>query len=133
MRARLRISLLVLLLFNSWLFWVPHVRAADADKLIRVRMGLAARSTTSMPFFVAKERGFFREEGLDAELIVMQAIQTIQATLGNSTQFASATGSAVSAAARGSFPRARAIWTCSSNACRTTTTSRSAFPISRGS
>ena len=75
--------------------------AESAEKLTRVRMGLAARSTTSMPFFVAKERGFFREEGLDVELIVMQAIQTIQATLGNSTQFASATGSAVSAAIRG--------------------------------
>jgi ABC-type nitrate/sulfonate/bicarbonate transport system substrate-binding protein len=71
------------------------------DKPTLVRIGLAARSTTSMPFFVAKERGFFREEGLDVELIVMQAIQTIQATLGNSTQFASATGSAVSAAVRG--------------------------------
>jgi NitT/TauT family transport system substrate-binding protein len=54
-----------------------------------------------MPYFVAKERGFFREEGLEVELIVMQAIQTIQATLGNSTQFASATGSAVSAAVSG--------------------------------
>jgi len=75
--------------------------AESGDKLTRIRMGLAARSTTSMPFFVAKERGFFREEGLDVELIVMQAIQTIQATLGNSTQFASATGSAVSAAVRG--------------------------------
>ncbi len=76
--------------------------AADSsDKLTVVRMGLAARSTTSMPYFVAKERGFFREEGLDVELIVMQAIQTIQATLGNSTQFASATGSAVAAAVRG--------------------------------
>jgi NitT/TauT family transport system substrate-binding protein len=64
-------------------------------------MGLAARSTTTMPYFVAKERGFFREEGLEVELIVMQAIQTIQATLGNSTQFASATGSAVSAAVSG--------------------------------
>ncbi|MGZ9262705.1 MAG: ABC transporter substrate-binding protein [Candidatus Binatia bacterium] len=69
--------------------------ADGTEKLTRIRMGLAARSTTSMPFFVAKERGFFREEGLDVELIVMQAIQTIQATLGNSTQFASATGSAV--------------------------------------
>jgi NitT/TauT family transport system substrate-binding protein len=79
-----------------------NASAADGgDKLTRVRMGLAARSTTSMPFFVAKERGFFREEGLDVELIVMQAIQTIQATLGNSTQFASATGSAVAAAVRG--------------------------------
>ena len=75
--------------------------AERTDKLIRVRMALAARSTTSMPFFVAKERGFFREEGLDVELIVMQAIQTIQATLGNSTQFASATGSAVSSAVSG--------------------------------
>jgi len=70
-------------------------------ELVRVRMGLAARSTTSMPFFVAKERGFFAEEGLDVELIVMQAIQTIQATMGKSTQFASATGSAVSAAVSG--------------------------------
>ncbi len=58
-----------------------------------------------MPFFVAKERGFFREEGLDVELIVMQAMQTIQATLANSTQFASATGTAVSAAVQGADMR----------------------------
>jgi len=75
--------------------------AGSPDKPTLVRIGLAARSTTTMPFFVAKERGFFREEDLEVELIVMQAIQTIQATLGNSTQFASATGSAVSAAVRG--------------------------------
>ena len=58
-----------------------------------------------MPYFVAKERGFFKEEGLDVELIVMQAIQTIQATLGGSTQFASATGSAVASAVRGADMR----------------------------
>jgi NitT/TauT family transport system substrate-binding protein len=75
--------------------------ADSPGKPIRLRMGLAARSTTSMPFFVAQERGFFREEGLEVELIVMQAIQTIQATMGNSTQFASATGSAVSSAVNG--------------------------------
>jgi len=74
---------------------------ADRSDLTRIRIGLAARSTTSMPFYVARERGFFREEGLEVELIVMQAIQTIQATLGRSTQFASATGSAVSAAVNG--------------------------------
>jgi len=94
----------VVSLFASGLLDVAAPRlfgAESGERLTRVRMGLAARSTTSMPFFVAKERGFFREEGLDVELIVMQAIQTIQATLGNSTQFASATGSAVSAAVRG--------------------------------
>ena len=83
--------------------------AADAAESSKsptlVRMGLAARSTTSMPYFVAKERGFFKEEGLDVELIVMQAIQTIQATLGGSTQFASATGSAVASAVRGADMR----------------------------
>lgn len=81
-----------------------EARALGADSsggLTKVRMGLAARSTTSMPFFVAQERGFFREEGLEVELIVMQAIQTIQATMGKSLQFASATGSAVSAAVNG--------------------------------
>jgi len=88
-------------------FGLFHSMAADAlsvdsaDRLTRVRIGLAARSTTSMPFFVARERGFFREESLEVELIVMQAIQTIQAALGKSTQFASATGSAVSAAVSG--------------------------------
>jgi len=85
-------------LFNGGPAW-------SAENLIPVRMGLAARSTTSMPYFVAKERGFFREEGLDVELIVMQAIQTIQATLGNSTQFASATGSAIASAVRGADMR----------------------------
>jgi NitT/TauT family transport system substrate-binding protein len=79
----------------------PAFSADGSGKLTLVRMGLAARSTTTMPYFVAKERGFFREEGLDVELIVMQAIQTIQATLGGSTQFASATGSAVASAVRG--------------------------------
>src|SRR4026208_1950744 len=102
MRALLGIAILLLFSSGQRLSLVENVFAAEsAEKLIKVRMGLAARSTTSMPFFVAKERGFFREEGLDVELIVMQAIQTIQATMGNSTQFASATGSAVSAAVQG--------------------------------
>jgi NitT/TauT family transport system substrate-binding protein len=97
-----RISLLLVVPIVLFGFAASNALPAESpQKRTLVRMGLAARSTTSMPFFVAKERGFFREEGLDVELIVMQAIQTIQATLGNSTQFASATGSAVSSAVRG--------------------------------
>lgn len=93
-------------LFLLTLFLLPYMTesgfsADGSSNVTRVRMGLAARSTTSMPFFVAQERGFFREEGLEVELIVMQAIQTIQATLANSTQFASATGTAISSAVRG--------------------------------
>jgi ABC-type nitrate/sulfonate/bicarbonate transport system substrate-binding protein len=98
----IRIAIVSFISFILPHFFTAKAFSADsADKLTRIRIALAARSTTSMPFFVARERGFFREEGLEAELIVMQAIQTIQATLGKSTQFASATGSAVSAAVRG--------------------------------
>ena len=100
MRSKRRYSFIAFGLLSFLLIDFTPVRVYSAE-LTRVRMALAARSTTSMPFFVAKERGFFREEGLDVELIVMQAIQTIQATMGNSTQFASATGSAVSAAVNG--------------------------------
>jgi NitT/TauT family transport system substrate-binding protein len=98
MGTRLRVAVYVLILGG---LSQTAAFAADAPQLTRVRMALAARSTTTMPYFVAKERGFFREEGLEVELIVMQAIQTIQATMGRSTQFASATGSAVSAAVSG--------------------------------
>jgi NitT/TauT family transport system substrate-binding protein len=83
----------------------PAISADGSGKPTLVRMALAARSTTTMPYFVAKERGYFRDEGLEVELIIMQAIQTIQATMGNSTQFASATGSAVSAAVSGADMR----------------------------
>src|SRR5512145_2920354 len=95
---------LTLMLVTIGMVLAQEARLYSADRsgnLTLVRMGLAARSTTTMPYFVAKERGYFREEGLEVELIVMQAIQTIQATLGNSTQFASATGSAVSSAISG--------------------------------
>jgi ABC-type nitrate/sulfonate/bicarbonate transport system substrate-binding protein len=102
MSRSMRVAAAIILAGGLTFFSTGNIFAVEsARSLTRVRMGLAARSTTSMPYFVAKERGFFREEGLDVELIVMQAIQTIQATLGNSTQFASATGSAVSAAVRG--------------------------------
>jgi len=102
MSTLIRIVILILVLVTPYQSLVTDSLSADGPaNLTRVRMGLAARSTTSMPFFVAKERGFFREEGLEVELIVMQAIQTIQATLANSTQFASATGSAVSSAVSG--------------------------------
>ena len=63
-----RFATLVPPFFTLLFSWVNTALSADSsEKLTRIRMGLAARSTTSMPFFVAKERGFFREEGLEVE------------------------------------------------------------------
>ena len=98
MKSTIQSAILFFMTFSLPALTETVFSAESSGNLTRVRMGLAARSTTSMPFFVARERGFFREEDLEVELIVMQAIQTIQATLGKSTQFAWATGSAISSA-----------------------------------
>ena len=74
-------------------------------KLAPLRIAIVSRSTLDMPFFVARERGFFREEGLDAELILMKANLTVPAMLGGSIDFGTATGTGVSAAVNGADVR----------------------------
>jgi len=39
----------------------------------RIRMGLPAVSMGGMPFFLARDKGYYEEEGLNVELIVMRA------------------------------------------------------------
>ncbi len=79
--------------------------AERPDKRMTLRIGFASRSIQDMPFFVAQERGFFREEGLQAEIVLMKAIQTIQSLLSGSIDFGTATGTAVSAAVNGADVR----------------------------
>ena len=79
--------------------------AERQGKLIPVRIGIVSRSTLDMPFFVARDRGFFREEGLETEIILIKAIQTVQAMLAGGLDFGTATGTAVSAAVNGADVR----------------------------
>jgi ABC-type nitrate/sulfonate/bicarbonate transport system substrate-binding protein len=50
---------------------------------------------------IARDRGLFREEGLDPELIFMKAAQTVPAMLAGGIDFGTATGTAVAAAVNG--------------------------------
>ncbi len=79
--------------------------AERAGRLSPLRIAIVSRSTLDMPFYVARERGFFREEGLEAELIFMKANLTVQGMLGGSIDFGTATGTAVSAAVNGADVR----------------------------
>ena len=79
--------------------------AERPGKLAPLRIAIVSRSTLDMPYFVARERGFFREEGLEAEIILMRANLTVQAMLGGSVDFGTATGTAVSAAVNGADVR----------------------------
>ena len=79
--------------------------AEQPGKLAPVRIGIVSRSTLDMPFYVARERNFFREEGLDAEIILIKANLAVQALLGGSIDFGTATGTAVSAIVNGADVR----------------------------
>jgi ABC-type nitrate/sulfonate/bicarbonate transport system substrate-binding protein len=95
---------IAILLFSFILIHAPThgaLSAEKAGKLTPLRIGVPSRSATIMPFFVARERGFFRDEGFEAEIILMKAPQTVQALLGGSVEFGAAAGTAVSAAVSG--------------------------------
>ncbi len=93
-------SLLVLLAFititnqSSW-------AAEKSAKLATVRIGYVSRSILDMPYIIARDRGLFREEGLEPELIFMKAAQTVPAMLAGGVDFGTATGTAVAAAVSG--------------------------------
>jgi NitT/TauT family transport system substrate-binding protein len=66
-----------------------------------IKIGLPSVTITAMPFFVAKEHGFFQQEGLAAEMVVMPASLNIKVLLAGDIQYAATIGSAVAAAIRG--------------------------------
>jgi ABC-type nitrate/sulfonate/bicarbonate transport system substrate-binding protein len=75
--------------------------AEKSAKLPPLRIGYVSRSILDMPFIIARDRGYFREEGLEPELIFIKAAQTIPAMLAGSIDFGTATGTAVAAAISG--------------------------------
>jgi NitT/TauT family transport system substrate-binding protein len=79
--------------------------AEKGGKPTPVRIGVVSRSTLDMPYYVARDRGFFREEGLEVEIVLVRSSLSVQALLGGSIDFATATGTAVSAAVSGADVR----------------------------
>jgi NitT/TauT family transport system substrate-binding protein len=79
--------------------------AEKTSKLTPVRIAYVSRSILDMPYVIARDRGFFREEGLDVEFIFMKAIQTVQAMLAGGVDLGTATGTAISAAVNGADVR----------------------------
>ncbi|HLH22066.1 MAG TPA: ABC transporter substrate-binding protein [Chloroflexota bacterium] len=62
---------------------------AAAGAPVAVKFGLPVPSVNSLDMFIADQRGFLREQGLDVEIIISgPASQTIQAMVGNSLDIA---------------------------------------------
>src|ERR671929_184228 len=64
-------------------------RRPAAGAPLAVKFGLPAPSVNSLDMFIADQRGFLREQGLDVEIIISgPASQTIQAMVGGSLDIA---------------------------------------------
>lgn len=82
------------------LFLLIGVSPTSAQ-LKKVRFSTTGISVSEMPFKVAQLKGFWREEGLDVETILIRGAVGMQALLGGSVDYTSASGSTIAAAARG--------------------------------
>ncbi len=66
-----------------------------------VKVGIPSLTVTMMPLAVARERGFFQQEGLSVDLVLMPAALTIKMLISGDLDYATTVGSAVVAAVRG--------------------------------
>lgn len=92
-QRKLALQILVCLLILRGLVAEGETRTA--------RVGLPAQNLTALAFIAAKEKGYYREEGIDAELILMSAPVATLAVIGGDVQFSIAAGSALNSAVRG--------------------------------
>src|SRR5688500_9565311 len=81
------------------IIWLSSL--ADAQQLRKVAVGIPTISISSGSFIVAREAGFYREEGLDVELIVMRGAPAIQGLIGGTVPFASSGGAGMLPIVRG--------------------------------
>jgi ABC-type nitrate/sulfonate/bicarbonate transport system substrate-binding protein len=66
-----------------------------------IKIGVPSITITTMPLLVARDAGFFQQEGFQTELVVMAAAMNIKVLLSGDIQYATTVGSAVVAAVRG--------------------------------
>ena len=90
-------------LFTPWILigmllpcWVP---AADGPQ--KVRIGYPSSAVSTLPFDIAKEKGFYVKAGLDVEYIQMRTVIAPQAVLNGNIHFFTSPQSAISAAVSG--------------------------------
>jgi len=75
--------------------------ASVSAQLKKIRFSTTGVAISELPFKVAQLKGFWREEGLDVETILIRGAVGMQALLGGSVDYTSASGSTIAAAVRG--------------------------------
>jgi NitT/TauT family transport system substrate-binding protein len=75
--------------------------SARAQSLQRAVITYSSRSIASVDLFIAQERGFFREEGIEPQLVQISANAAIAATVSGDVNALGSVGSAIRAIQRG--------------------------------
>jgi ABC-type nitrate/sulfonate/bicarbonate transport system substrate-binding protein len=78
-------AIITLLLFTC----VPIQVSAQLKK---VRFAVGSISQVETPFNLAKLKGFYREEGLDVDIILIRGALGVQARVGGSVDYSSSSG-----------------------------------------
>jgi NitT/TauT family transport system substrate-binding protein len=83
-----------------WLFAAPPL-SAQSPKLEDLRVSYASSGVIYYPNFLAKELGYYRDEGLNVEFIAMPGGLATQALVAGDLHFSTSAGSSVNASLRG--------------------------------
>ena len=75
--------------------------STNAQDLLNVPVAIPAVSPAATTFVVARDRGYFREEGLDVQLIVMPSAVGTQALIGGNVKFSTVGGAGLLPTLRG--------------------------------
>jgi NitT/TauT family transport system substrate-binding protein len=73
----------------------------NAQELVKTPVQIPAITPAATAFAVARDRGYYRQEGLDAQLIVMPSALGTQAVLGGNVKFSTAGGAGLLPILRG--------------------------------
>ena len=83
------------------LFVVLFGFAPASAQLKKIRFSTTSIAVTELQFRIAQMKGFYREEGLDLETLLIRGSVGMQALIGGSVDYSSAAGSIIAAGVRG--------------------------------
>ncbi|MBI4523567.1 MAG: ABC transporter substrate-binding protein [Deltaproteobacteria bacterium] len=89
------------LLIAATCFLIVFETNPVSAQLKKVRFAVATIAISEVPFKVAQLKGFYREEGLDVETILIRGAVGVQALIGGSVDYSSSSGAVIAAGVRG--------------------------------
>lgn len=96
----MRISILYLL-FVSLVFSQPALAQQEKKPPEKVRLAVAAKALTLLPYYFGKAKGVFEREGIDLEIIAMRPPIGVAALAAGEVDYGGSTGVALRAAIKG--------------------------------